>query len=163
LLAKSTIMAAGGAGSLYYPHTDCMPAVIGDSYGLALAAGAELVDMEQVQYLPFGITHPSGLLGAPCGEPVVAGPFGRLLNGSGDVVLEGIMTMTRAQVSRIIMEEIQRGGATEHGGLLLDLTPNVKSPEGDFFVKAPRPSMAAFSLILLPMSSRPKEISSSRR
>ena len=138
LLAKSTIMATGGAGSLYYPHTDCMPSVVGDSFGLALAAGAELVDMEQVQYLPFGITHPSGLLGAPCGEPVVAGPFGRLLNGSGDVVLEGIMTMTRAQVARVIIEEIQRGGATEHGGLLLDLTANIKSPEGDFFVKALR-------------------------
>ena len=65
LLARSTVIAAGGAGSLYYPHTDCMPSVTGDSYGLALGAGCELVDMEQVQYLPFGITHPPSLLGAP--------------------------------------------------------------------------------------------------
>ncbi len=135
ILAKSTIIAAGGAGSLYYPHTDCMPSVVGDSYGLALAAGAELVDMEQVQYLPFGITHPPSMLGAPCGEPVIAGPFGRLLNGKGDVVLENIMTMTRAQVARIIMEEINRGGATDKGGLLLDLRPNIGSDEGDFFLK----------------------------
>jgi succinate dehydrogenase/fumarate reductase flavoprotein subunit len=113
-----------------------MPSVTGDGYGLALGAGAELVDMEQVQYLPFGITHPPSLLGAPCGEPVVAGPFGRLLNRSGDVVLENIMPMTRAQVARAIVEEIGRGGATEHGGLLLDLKPNLESPQGDFFVKA---------------------------
>jgi succinate dehydrogenase/fumarate reductase flavoprotein subunit len=138
LLAKSTIIAAGGAGSLYYPHTDCMPSVTGDSYGLALQAGAELVDMEQVQYLPFGITHPPALLGAPCGEPVVAGPFGRLLNRRGDVVLENIMPMTRAQVARAIVEEVGRGGATEHGGLLLDLRPNLESPAADFFVGALR-------------------------
>jgi succinate dehydrogenase/fumarate reductase flavoprotein subunit len=135
LLAKSTVIAAGGAGSLYYPHTDCMPSVTGDSYGLALGAGCELVDMEQVQYLPFGITHPPSLLGAPCGEPVVAGPFGKLLNNKGELVLENIMPMTRAQVARSIVEEIGRGGATEHGGLLLDLRPNLASPQGEFFVR----------------------------
>ena len=134
LLAKSTIIAAGGAGSLYYPHTDCMPAVVGDSYGLALAAGAELVDMEQVQYLPFAITHPPAMLGAPCGEPAFAGPLGRLLNARGDVVLENIMPMTRAQVARVIVEEVRRGGATKYGGLLLDLTPNVNSPVGETFM-----------------------------
>lgn len=134
VLAKSTIIAAGGAGSLYYPHTDCMPAVVGDSYGLALSAGAELVDMEQVQYLPFAITHPPAMLGAPCGEPGMAGPLGRILNASGEVVLENIMPMTRAQVARVMIEEIRRGGATEHGGLLLDLTPNVTVPEGEYFV-----------------------------
>ena len=75
------------------------------------------------------------LLGAPCGEPVVAGPFGRLLNNQGDLVLENIMPMTRSQVARSIVEEIGRGGATEHGGLLLDLSPNLASPQGEFFVK----------------------------
>ena len=134
ILAKSTVIAAGGAGSLYYPHTDCMPSVIGDSYGLALSAGAELVDMEQVQFLPFGITNPSSMLGAPCGEPAMAGPFGRLLDADGEVVLENIMPMTRAQVARVMMERLRQGGATEHGGLLLDLLPNVESPEGEFFV-----------------------------
>jgi succinate dehydrogenase/fumarate reductase flavoprotein subunit len=136
LLAKSTIIAAGGAGSLYYPHTDCMPSVTGDSYGLALGAGAELVDMEQVQYLPFAITHPPSLLGALCGEPMTAGPLGRLINNRGEVVLENIMPMTRAQVARSIMEEIKRGGATEHGGLLLDLRPNLQSPQGEIFVRS---------------------------
>jgi succinate dehydrogenase/fumarate reductase flavoprotein subunit len=135
LLAKSTVIAAGGAGSLYYPHTDCTPSATGDSYGLALETGAELVDMEQVQYLPFGITHPPSLLGALCGEPMIAGPLGRLLNNRGDVVLENIMPMTRARVARSIVEEIARGGATEHGGLLLDFRPNLESPEGELFVR----------------------------
>jgi succinate dehydrogenase/fumarate reductase flavoprotein subunit len=134
LLAKSTVVAAGGGGSLYYPHTDCMPSVVGDSFGLGLRAGAELVDMEQVQFLPFGITHPPALLGIPCGEPSMAGPLGRLLNNKGEVVLENIMPMTRAQVARVIVEEIRKGGATKHGGLLLDLTPNKQSPDGEFFL-----------------------------
>jgi len=134
ILARSTILAAGGAGALYYPHTDCMPSVVGDSFGLALSAGAELVDMEQVQFIPFGITHPPAMLGAPCGEPSMAGPFGRLLNGRDEIVLENIMTMTRAQVARIIMEEIRKGGATPWGGLKLDLRPNLDSPVGELFV-----------------------------
>ena len=134
LLAKSTVVAAGGGGTLYYPHTDCMPAVVGDSFGLGLKAGVELVDMEQVQFLPFGITHPPALLGIACGEPSVAGRFGRLLNNKGEVILENIMPMTRAQVARVIVEEIRKGGATEHGGLLLDLSPNLDSPDGEFFV-----------------------------
>jgi succinate dehydrogenase/fumarate reductase flavoprotein subunit len=135
LLARSTILATGGAGFLYYPHTDCMPSATGDGYDLALEAGAELVDMEQVQFLPFGITHPSSMLGIVCGEPVIAGPLGRLLNSRGEVVLENIMPMTRAQVARAIAEEIQRGGATQHGGLLLDLRPNLEAPEGELFVR----------------------------
>jgi succinate dehydrogenase/fumarate reductase flavoprotein subunit len=144
LLAKSTVVAAGGGGTLYYPHTDCMPAVVGDSFGLGLNAGTELVDMEQVQFLPFGITHPPALLGIPCGEPSMAGPFGRLVNNKGEVVLENIMPMTRAQVARVIVEEIQKGGATKHGGLLLDLTPNLDSPDGEFFVMMLKKFAGAF-------------------
>ncbi len=144
LLAKSTIVAAGGGGSLYYPHTDCMPSVVGDSFGLGLRAGAELVDMEQIQFLPFGITHPPALLGIPCGEPSMAGPLGRLLNSRGEVVLENIMPLTRAQVARVVVEEIRKGGATEHGGLLLDLTPNLGSPEGEFFLAMLKEFAGAF-------------------
>jgi succinate dehydrogenase/fumarate reductase flavoprotein subunit len=135
LLAKSTILAAGGAGYLYYPYTDCTPSTVGDSFGLGLNAGAELVDMEQVQFIPFGITHPTSMLGIVCGEPVVAGPFGRLLNNQGEVVGENIMSMTRAQAARVVIDEINRGGATEHGGLLFDLSPNLKHPDGLAFLK----------------------------
>jgi len=120
---------------LYYPHTDCTPSTVGDSYGLGLSAGVELVDMEQVQFIAFGITHPTSMLGIPCGEPVIAGPFGRLLNNQGEVVGENIMSMTRAQAARVVIDEIRRGGATEHGGLLFDLSPNLKHPEGRDFLK----------------------------
>jgi succinate dehydrogenase/fumarate reductase flavoprotein subunit len=36
--------------------------------------------------------------------------------------------MTRAQVSMIMIKEIKNGGATEHGGLLFDVSTNMKVP-----------------------------------
>ncbi len=128
ILAKSVILASGGAGALYYPHSDCMPYVTGDSYSLSLKAGAELVDMEQVQFLPFSITHPKSMEGVICGEHAMARPFGKLINNKGKVVLKNFHNMTRAGVSRIMMEEIRNGGATEHGGLLFDVSTNMKIP-----------------------------------
>ena len=126
LSAKAVLLATGGLGWLYYPHTDCMRSCTGDGYALAYWAGAELVDMEQVQFIPFGITHPSSMVGIFCGEPAHAGD-GVLLNRHGRVVLTGLDRMTRAQVAKTICFEVLNGGGTEHGGLLLDLSPNYAS------------------------------------
>jgi len=128
ILAKSVIMASGGAGALYYPHSDCMPCVTGDSYSLSLGAGAELVDMEQVQFIPFSITHPKSMEGVICGEHAMARPFGKLINNKGKVVLKNFHNKTRAEVSKIMIEEVRNGGATEHGGLLFDVSTNMKTP-----------------------------------
>jgi succinate dehydrogenase/fumarate reductase flavoprotein subunit len=77
------------------------------------------------------------MLGILCGDAIVAGPCGRLLNNRGEVVRENITSLTRAQAARIVIDEVYRGGATEHGGILLDLSPNLKDPAGrDFFEKA---------------------------
>ncbi|MCP4599315.1 MAG: FAD-binding protein [Proteobacteria bacterium] len=128
ILAKSVVVASGGGGALYYPHTDCMPYVTGDSYSLSLAAGAELIDMEQVQFLPFSVTHPKSMEGILCGEHAMARPFGKLLNNNGRVVLKNFHRMTRAEVAMIMMKEIKNGGATEHGGLVFDVSTNMKIP-----------------------------------
>src|SRR5450756_2253444 len=61
--SSAVILAAGGLGWLYYPHTDCTRAATGDGYALAYEAGAELVDMEQVQFLPFACTRPTSMVG----------------------------------------------------------------------------------------------------
>ncbi|MDI6809183.1 MAG: FAD-dependent oxidoreductase [Candidatus Eisenbacteria bacterium] len=123
------VIATGGAGWIFYPHTDVVRFATGDGYALALDAGAELVDMEQVQFLPFGLTHPVALAGVRCGEASIAGPRGRLLNGQGKVVLEKVNRMSRAQLSRAIAQEMYKGNVTEHGGLLLDLSPNLECEE----------------------------------
>lgn len=128
--APSVVLATGGAGWLYYPHTDCMQSATGDGFSLAYEAGAELVDMEQVQFIPFGITHPRPFIGLLCGEPATAGPFGRIFNNRGEIILEGINTMTRAQVAKAICMEVEKGGGTRHKGLILDLSPNLAHPKG---------------------------------
>jgi succinate dehydrogenase/fumarate reductase flavoprotein subunit len=73
LTAKAVILAAGGAGALYYRH-DNPKRMLGDGYCLALKAGAVLQDMEFVQFYPLGLAEagyppfliPPGL--ADCGK-----------------------------------------------------------------------------------------------
>jgi succinate dehydrogenase/fumarate reductase flavoprotein subunit len=45
--APSVVIAAGGLSTLFFPKTDTMRGNTGDSYAIALRAGADLVDMEQ--------------------------------------------------------------------------------------------------------------------
>jgi len=126
----AVVIATGGAGWLYYPHTDCNAGVTGDGYALAYEAGAELIDMEQVQFMPFALTYPASMCGVYVGEPSLAAPAGILRNSKGKIILEGLGTMTRAQVTNAMAVELSNGGGTEYGGLLLDLSPNLSSPEG---------------------------------
>lgn len=128
--AATVILATGGAGWLYYPHTDCDSGLCGDGYALAYHVGAELIDMEQVQFMPFGLNHPTSLCGVYVGEPSLAAPNGLLYNNRGEVVLSELGRMTRAQVTNAMAIEIAKGGGTEYGGLLLDLEPNLALPEG---------------------------------
>ena len=128
--APVVILATGGLGWMYYPHTDCMRSATGDGYALGYEAGAELVDMEQVQFLPFSCTHPASMVGIFLGEPSFVGPQGRLLDGRGRELLVGLETMTRAQVSRVMALELRKGNGTKHGGLLLDLRQNLETPRG---------------------------------
>lgn len=130
LLAGAVVIATGGAGWLYYPHSDCHPTATGDGYALALAVGAELADMEFVQFVPFAVTHPDAMIGLALGDPADAGPEAVLRNGAGDEVLRNIGRRTRAEVSRAIAREMAAGKVTPYGGLELDVTPNLKTPEG---------------------------------
>ncbi len=128
--APAVILATGGLGWMYYPHTDCMRSATGDGYALGYEAGAELVDMEQVQFLPFSCTRPASMVGIFLGEPSFVGPQGRLLDAHGRELLIGMETMTRAQVSRVMALELRKGNGTKHGGLLLDLRQNLETPRG---------------------------------
>lgn len=129
--APVVIVATGGLGWMYYPHTDCMRSATGDGYALAYEAGAELVDMEQVQFLPFSCTHPTSMIGIFLGEPSFVGPEGRLLDGRGrEVMASGLETKTRAQVTQVLALEVRKGNGTKHGGMLLDLGRNLETPRG---------------------------------
>lgn len=148
---RNALIATGGCSALYYPHTTNSAGAVGDGLTLALQAGARLIDMEQIQAIPFGITYPRSMAGALCGEPSTAGPAGRLLGSSGEVIIDGgINKMNRAQVTRAMMTALTgQGGGTEanevikagtpaakeisaaESSLLLDLSPNLDLPDGD--------------------------------
>ncbi len=141
LKSKVIILASGGCGALYYPHSTNSRGAVGDGLTLALKAGAVLWDMEQIQAIPFGLTRPRSMVGALCGEPSTAGPAGQLLDGRGSVLLEtGINKMTRAELTRVMMEAINAGQTDTCGGLTLDLRPNLKLKNGEQIYKSIRSS-----------------------
>src|SRR5207249_9365026 len=80
IAAKATIVATGGLTRLY-KRNSASANMGGDGYALALRAGAELIDMEFVQFFPIGHLAPR-LVGM---DPIMWDPFryklgGRLLN-----------------------------------------------------------------------------------
>jgi fumarate reductase (CoM/CoB) subunit A len=133
--APAVIIAAGGLSTLYYPKTDTMRGNTGDSYALALRAGADLVDMEQTQFLPFCLTAPPSYEGLLVGEPATAGFLGVLRDARGKVLLDAVMVRTRAECSAAIVRAVADGRGTERGGCYLDLTGNVKAERSGVYYK----------------------------
>lgn len=130
LRAPAVILATGGAGWLFYPNTDNLRSITGDGYALALQAGAGLVDMEQVQFLPFSIAHPESVRGTFVGEPGrVGGPAGVVRLADGSVVTDGLNRRTRDEMASAIFQALAKGPLTESGALLLDLTANRDLPK----------------------------------
>lgn len=121
IAAKATIIATGGLTRLYARNSASLN-MGGDGYALALRAGAELVDMEFVQFFPIGHLAPR-LVGM---DPIMWDPFryklgGRLLNSRMEEFLaeEGKYTSVRDLATRAILEEVQAGRGTPHGGVWL--------------------------------------------
>ena len=138
--AKAIVLATGGAGNIY-PFTTNPADVTGDGYVLALGAGAELVDMEFVQFYPLGLIFPESLKG------MLAGTFyySRLLNAKGERLMKyydpRLEMSTRDIIARAIYSEIQKGNGTPRGGVLCDMTYN---PAG--FIKKQLPALNDFYL-----------------
>ena len=114
--APSVIIAAGGLSTLYFPKTDTMRGNTGDSYAVAARAGAELVDMEQVQFLPFCVASPPSYEGLLIGEPVTASFLGVLRDRTGKGILDGVYLRTRAECSAAIMRAVEDGRGSPNGG-----------------------------------------------
>ena len=123
--AKSTILASGGAGQLY-PVTSNTFQKNGDGYAISYRAGADLVDMEQVQFHPTGMVSPKSKRGVLVTEAVRA-EGGILLNSEGERFMsryapEKMELATRDVVARSIYQEIIDGRGTENGGVYLDIS-----------------------------------------
>ncbi len=134
--APAVIVAAGGLSTLFFPKTDTMRGNTGDGYAAAARAGADLVDMEQVQFLPFCLTSPPSYEGLLIGEPSTASFLGVLRDRNGKVILDGVYMRTRAECSAAIMRAVADGRGTDNGGAYLDLTGNARPPRsGRYFMR----------------------------
>jgi len=137
--AKSIVIATGGIGKAWRITSNSWE-YTGDGMALAYEAGAELMDMEFVQFHPTGMVWPPGVQGILVTE-AVRGEGGILRNKAGERFMEKydpkrMELSTRDVVARSIYTEVKEGRGTEHGGAYLDISH--KPAE---YVKKKLPSM----------------------
>jgi len=133
------LLATGGAGKMYRVTSNSWECT-GDGTALAYDAGAQLRDMEMVQFHPTGMVWPTGVRGILVTEGV-RGEGGVLRNKDGERFMERydrerMELSSRDIVARAINSEVNAGRGTPHGGAYLDITH--RKPE---YIKSKLPSM----------------------
>ncbi len=129
IAAKAVVIATGGLTRLYRRNSASLN-MGGDGYALALRAGAELIDMEFVQFFPIGHLAPR-LVGM---DPIMWDPFryklgGKLLNAemrefeadyaTRDARSDGRYVLTRDLATYAISKEVEAGRGSPAGGAYL--------------------------------------------
>jgi succinate dehydrogenase / fumarate reductase flavoprotein subunit len=168
--AKAVVLATGGIGRAYKITSNSWE-YTGDGHALGYEAGAELIDMEFVQFHPTGMVWPPSVMGILVTEGV-RGDGGILTNKEGrrfmfddipdnykaqtaDSEEEGWRycqgdknarrppeLLTRDHVSRCIVREIKEGRGSPHGGVFLDISwIKQKLPNAAEYIKRKLPSM----------------------
>jgi len=168
--AKAVVLATGGIGRAYKITSNSWE-YTGDGHALAYEAGAELIDMEFIQFHPTGMVWPPSVMGILVTEGV-RGEGGILLNNDGKrFMFESIPgnyqaqtadneeegwrycqghkdarrppeLLTRDHVSRCIVREIKEGRGSPHGGVYLDISwIKQKMPNAAEHIKRKLPSM----------------------
>jgi succinate dehydrogenase / fumarate reductase flavoprotein subunit len=137
--AKAVILGTGGWGKVFKVTSNSWECT-GDGCAMAYEAGAELMDMEMVQFHPTGMVWPPGVRGILVTE-AVRGEGGVLRNANGERFMERydpkkMELSSRDVVARSIYKEVQAGRGSPHGGAFLDI-----SQRGAEFVKKKLPSM----------------------
>lgn len=168
--AKAVVLATGGVGRAYKITSNSWE-YTGDGHSLAYHAGADLIDMEFLQFHPTGMVWPPSVQGILVTEGV-RGEGGILLNKEGrrfmfddipelyknqtaDNEEEGWRytqgdrnarrppeLLTRDHVARCIVREIKAGRGSPHGGVFLDIAwIKSKVPNSAELIKKKLPSM----------------------
>jgi succinate dehydrogenase / fumarate reductase flavoprotein subunit len=168
--AKAVVLATGGIGRAYKITSNSWE-YTGDGHTLAYEAGADLIDMEFVQFHPTGMVWPPSVMGILVTESV-RGEGGILTNKEGrrflfDAIPENYRAqtadndeegwrycqgakdarrppelLTRDHVSRCIVREIKEGRGSPHGGVYLDISwIKQKLPNAAEHIKRKLPSM----------------------
>jgi succinate dehydrogenase / fumarate reductase, flavoprotein subunit len=168
--AKAVVLATGGMGRIYKISSNSWDCT-GGGISLAYHAGAELIDMEFVQFHPTGMVWPPSVRGLLITEGV-RGEGGVLRNNQGKRFMfndipdlykgqtsvdeeEGWRytqgdknakrppeLLTRDHVARCIRKEIKEGRGSPHGGVFLDIAwIKEKLPNAADHIKKKLPSM----------------------
>jgi succinate dehydrogenase / fumarate reductase flavoprotein subunit len=168
--AKAVVLATGGLGRAYKVTSNSWECT-GDGMALAYHAGAELQDMEFIQFHPTGMVWPPSVMGILVTEGV-RGEGGILKNKEGrrfmfddipDLYKNQTSTdpeegwrytqgdknakrppelLTRDHVARCIMREVKAGRGSPHGGVFLDIAwIKEKIPNAAEHIKKKLPSM----------------------
>jgi succinate dehydrogenase flavoprotein subunit len=168
--AKAIVLATGGIGKAYKITSNSWDCT-GDGHALAYHAGAELIDMEYIQFHPTGMVWPPSVRGMLVTEGV-RGEGGILTNNDGqrfmfDFIPENYKAqtadneeegwrytqgdknarrppelLTRDHVARCIVREIKEGRGTPHGGVYLDISWIKKRlPNAEEHIRRKLPSM----------------------
>ena len=168
--AKAVVLATGGIGRAFKITSNSWE-YTGDGHTLAYDAGADLVDMEFIQFHPTGMIWPPSVRGILVTE-AVRGEGGVLKNSEGrrfmfDDIPENYRAqtadneeegwrytqgdktarrppelLTRDHVSRCIMREVKAGRGSPHGGVFLDIAwIKNRVPTGAEHIKKKLPSM----------------------
>lgn len=162
--AKAVVLCSGGWGRMFRYTSNSWEST-GDGVVMAFEAGAELQDMEMMQFHPTGMIWPPGVRGLLVTEGV-RGDGGVLKNGLGErFMFNHVPEFYRAEtaetpeealrwvsdkvnnrrppellprdvVARAIYKEVEAGRGSEHGGAYLDV-----SHMGAEYIKRKLPSM----------------------
>lgn len=124
--ARATLLGTGG-GARMYRYSSPSVEKSGDGVAMAYHAGAELMDMEMLQFHPTGLLAGSGLLTGSVVEEGLRGAGGRLYNSEGERFMtrydpERLERSTRDVVSSAMYTEITEGRGTPGGGMHLDVS-----------------------------------------
>jgi fumarate reductase (CoM/CoB) subunit A len=126
--AKSTVLCTGGAPQLHRIN-DSPPQVTGDGYAMGLRAGAELIDMEMIDYV-LTTGWPKKMEGYGSNSHTFLAAGGQFLNRDGERFMkrynpnaaDGIFENGhRSLINRGIGTEIFEGQGTDHGCIYFDV------------------------------------------
>lgn len=127
--SKAVVLATGGYEELW-AFNDASCTACGDGVFLAYEAGAQLVDLEMLQYYPTVVVYPPSIQGTLFQYELITDPKvlgGRLLNGREETFFEGVLL--RDAIVRAIWKEIRGGRGSPHGGVYIDLIHSSKNRE----------------------------------
>ena len=157
--ADAVVLATGGHTRIWRRTSSRRDENTGDSFRLAVEAGARVRDAELVQFHPSGLLEPENAAGTLVSE-AARGEGGVLLNNRGERFMArydpGRMELsTRDRVALACYTEIKQGRGTANGGVWLDLS---HLPREVILTRLPRVYQTLLELQMLDITKDPVEI-----